>query len=81
MKWVKDKIWCWKARMQKYDEDIEEDSLLTIWHEVHYWNRYQYSDDATELICIRLIRNIDDMIIYLNSLVWFWCSSCFQLQA
>jgi len=48
MKWARDKIWCWKVRMQRSDEDTEEDSLLTIWHEVHYWNRCQHSDNATE---------------------------------
>ncbi len=62
--------------MQRSDEDIEEDSLLTIQHEVCYWNRCQHSDDTTELICVRLIRSIDNIMTCLNSLVWFWCSSC-----
>ncbi len=53
--------------MQRSDEDIEEDSLLTIQHEIHYWNKCQHSDDITELIW--LIRSIDDMMTYLNSLV------------
>ena len=69
MKWVKDKIWCWEVRMQRFNENIEEDLLLTIQHEVCYWNKCQHFDDATESICIRLIRSINDIMTCLNSLI------------
>ncbi len=48
MKWARDKIWCWKVRMQRFDENTEEDSLLIIQHEVCYWNKHQHFDDAIE---------------------------------
>ncbi len=71
MKWARNKIWCWEVRMQRSDENTEEDLLLIIQHKVHYWNKCQHSDDATESICIKLIKSIDDIMTCLNLLIWF----------